>query len=309
LTALAGIIVAAIQASGVTTGFITACAWSLVILAAALEAIFHFFWQNARWPAWRKWATTISATVGALVIVGLLDWRAYQKEYLVDDLRVNFQTLHPFQVGTDKLSLNFLIAPKATAMLLEETVAIEVGSSDRSNDPLRNSDLCKLLAPFIISKSTQETWVHPGQKVLHHSMERPPHSLREANEDWGTLPSPDDGKLDLAIYEPKAILLNGKEFPVGPIAMEAGKPLAIAATFETDPAHWEVHNVTTICGAIRYLSADGRDTWAVCPAQVIAQMYREGKSAGTSFGPFATTPFAFGSNSNDNRCGTWASGK
>jgi hypothetical protein len=306
-TALAGIIAAAIQATGTTGGFGTACTWSFVILTAAVEAAISFSKQKTNWLPWQRRAAALAATLIAVIVTGLLDWNAYRKEYLADDLRVNFQIPHPSQVGTNELALNFLVATKApVSVLLEETIAVEIASTDFSNSPHRNSELCRLVAPMIVGKAATEIWVHPNQKVLHHSMERPPHSLSDAYEEFGKpFPFPDDGKLDMAFYEPKTVSNGGKDSSPGPVAVEGGKPVAVVANFETDPASWGNHNVITICGAIRYLSGDGRDTWAVCPAQVIAQVYQNGRPAGLSNGPFATTPFVFGANSNDSRCSVW----
>lgn len=308
LTASAGIIAAAVQATGTTNGFGTACTWSFVILVAAVEAALSFSKQKIDWKPWQRAATAMSAILIAVVVVGLLDLQAYRKEYLADDVRVNLQVPHPTQVGTTELSLNFLVATKApVSILLEETVAVEVASNDFSNNPLRNTALCKLLAPYIVGKATMETWVHPGQKTLHHVMDRPPQSLSEANEDFSGKPPPyrDDGKLDLAYYEPKFVLAAGNAAAPAPVAVEAGKPAAVVAVFDTDPASWSTRNVMTVCGAIRFLSGDGRDTWAVCPAQVVAKMYEKGTQAGPIEGPFFTTPFVFGTNSSDNRCSVW----
>jgi hypothetical protein len=307
ITALAGIIAAAVQATGTTTGFGTACTWSFVILIAAIEAAISFSKQKVHWRPWQRRLATLAAISAAVLVVGLLNWHAYRKEYLADDLRVNFQIPHPSQVGTNELALNFLVATKApVSVLLEETVAVEIASTDFSNNPGRNSELCKLLVTHIVGKALTENWLHPGQKILHHSMDRPPHTLPEAYEDFGKpFPSPDDGKLDLAFYDLKTVSIGGKDSTPGPVTVEAGKPVAVVANFETDPASWGSHNVMTVCGAIRYLSGDGRDTWAVCPAQVIAQIYQNRKPMGQSAGPFATTPFVFGANSNDSRCGVW----
>jgi hypothetical protein len=307
-TALAGIIAAAVQATGTTTGFGTALTWSFVILTAAVEATLGFSKKKANWKPWQRRASTLAAIIVAVLVVGSLNWQAYRKEYLADDLRVNFQIPHPSQIGTNELALNFLIATKApVSVLLEETVAIEVASTDFSNNPGRNTALCKLIAPYIVGRATTETWLHPGQKTLHHLMDRPPQALPEANEEFSGKPPPfpDDGKLDLAFYEPKSVLVGGKETAPAPVTVEAGKPVAVVAVFETDPASWGTHNVMTICGAIRYFSGDGRDTWAICPAQVIAKMYEKAIQTGQYGGPFATTPFVFGTNSNDSRCSAW----
>jgi hypothetical protein len=306
-TALAGIVAAAVQASGAVTGFFAACTWSLVILTAAVEAALGFSAKRTHWRWWQRWITAVAAIMIAIFAVGVLDWQAYRKEYLTDDLRVNFQVPHPIQVGTDELALNFLVATKAPAsILLEETVAVEVASTDFSNNPGRDSAFCKLLPSYIVGKSVTENWLHPGQKVLHHSMDRPANSLPEAN--GGFTPNPpfaDDGKIDLAYYDPKSISVDGKEIAPGPISVAANKPVGVTAVFETDPAPWATHNVLTVCGAIRYLSSDGRDTWVVCPAQGRAQMYENGKATGEMSGPFATTPFVIGGNSSDSRCGLW----
>jgi hypothetical protein len=307
LTAVAGIIAAAVQATGTTNGFGAACTWSFVILIAAVEAALSFSKQKVDWQPWQRRMITLAAITVSILVVGVLDWQAYCKEYLIDDLRVNFQIPHPSQVGTNELALNFLVATKAAvSVLLEETVAVQIASTDFSNNPARNSELCKLLALHIVGKATTETWLHPNQKALHHSMGRPPTALPEANEDFGKpFPFPDDGKLDLAFYDPKTVSIGGKESGPSPVVVEAGKPVAVLANFETDPTSWATHNVITVCGAIRYLSGDGRDTWAVCPAQVAAQIYQNGNPMGQTGGPFATTPYVFGANSSDSRCGVW----
>jgi len=92
-------------------------------------------------------------------------------------------------------------------------------------------------------------------------MDRPPRSLPEANEDFSGKPAPypDDGKLDLTFYEPKSVLIGGKEAVPAPVVVDAGKSAAVVAVFETDPATWGTRNVMTICGGLRYLSGDGRE--------------------------------------------------
>jgi hypothetical protein len=210
-------------------------------------------------------------------------------------------------LGSGDLALTFLILNKAaSSVLLEETVAVEIASTDFSNNTFRNNALCKLLPAHIAAKSTSENFLHPGKVSLHRSMDKPAHFLDEANENF--TPNPpfaDDGKLDVAYYDPKSISTDGKELAPGPVAIDSGKALGVSAAFVTDPFSWDAHNVLTLCGAIRYLSNDGRDTWAVCPAQTVGQMYDSGGGVGRAFGPFATTPFKLGSNSNDIRCGIW----
>ena len=141
-----------------------------------------------------------------------------------------------------------------------------------------------------------ESLAHPGQKVLHHTTQKPAHFLTEANENWTTNPPfADDGKLDVAYYDPTHVTVDGKEIAPVPLGIEAGKPLGIAATYSTDPAVWDAHNVLTLCGAIRFLSSDGRDTWAVCPAQTAAHIFENGSPGfALTAGPFATTPFVTG---------------
>ena len=306
LTAIAGFIAAGVQATGSTAGFWTAFTWSFVILIAVMEAALGFTKRKKWWP-WQKRTVNIVAVTVALAVVGLLDWNAYRKEYLTDDLRVNFQIPHPNQVGTSNLAVNFFISTKApVSVLLEETVLVQIASTDFSNSPHRNSDYCKLVANAIVGKAATEGWVHPNQMALHTTMEKPPRAASDANEDYGKpFPFSDDGKIDMAFYEPASVSVAGNSVAPTPVTVEGGKPVAVVANFMTDPASWGSRNVMTICGAVRYLAGDGRDTWAVCPAQVVAQIYQNGKPAGQSAGPFATTPFVFGSNSNDSRCSVW----
>jgi len=70
-TALAGIIAAAVQASGATSGFVAACAWSLVILAAPIEAVLGYTTTKHDWrPSLRRF-TALSGIAIAVVVVGL----------------------------------------------------------------------------------------------------------------------------------------------------------------------------------------------------------------------------------------------
>jgi hypothetical protein len=308
ITAFAGIIAAAVQATGAVSGFFAAVTWSLVILAAAVEAALCYTAAKRSWPPLRKVLTAGVAIAVAILVVSLLNLHAYRIEFLNDDVRVNFQVPHPNQLGTSELALNFLILNKApSSILLEETVAAVIASTDFSNNTFRDSAYCKLVPGWLTGRKLTENWLHPGQTVLHNSSAKPAHFLEEANENWTTDPPfADDGKLDMAFYDPKSIMVDGREFPSGPMGIEPGKPLGISATFVTDPAQWGAHNVLTLCGAIRYLSSDGRDTWAVCPAQIFGWMFQNGQPAGQTGGPFASTPFMLGRNSNDSRCGIWS---
>jgi len=71
-----------------------------------------------------------------LSLSAYFDFHAYRSEFLKDDVRVNFQVPHPNQLGTSELASNFLILNKApSSILVEETVAIEIASTDFSNNP------------------------------------------------------------------------------------------------------------------------------------------------------------------------------
>ena len=232
LPALAGVIAAAVQATGTTPGFVTACTWSFVILIAAVEAAIGF--QNKDpLAAMAKNGDCRSCNCRRGSVVGFLDWQAYQKEYLADDLRVNFQIPHPNQIGTGELALTFLVATKVpVSVLLQETAVIEVMSTDFSNNPGRNNDLCKLLPSFVVGRAIRENWLHPGQKALHELMDKPPRPPSDVNEDFGKpFPFSDDGKLDLAFYDPKTVLVGGEEATPAPVAVEAGKSVAVVRKF------------------------------------------------------------------------------
>ena len=60
--------------------------------------------------------TAAAAIVVAALAVSFLDWQAYRKEVLADDLRVNFQIPHPNQIGTNELDLTFLVCHKGTGV-------------------------------------------------------------------------------------------------------------------------------------------------------------------------------------------------
>jgi len=176
-TALAGIIAAAVQASGATTGFGTACTWGLVILVAAVEAILSVLKQKTLWRRWQKWIVGLTAIVLAVAIVGASVFQAYRKEYLTEDLRVILQAPHSSQIGTDQLALNFLIAAKApSSLILEQTVAVEVASTDFSKNPARNSALCKLLGWRLLVGHRAKISVTPIKKsstfqwIDHHNL-------------------------------------------------------------------------------------------------------------------------------------------
>lgn len=150
------------------------------------------------WRPTRKRLTAGATIAVAVLVVGLLNLHAYRTEYLKDDVRVNFQVPHPTQLGTNELALNFLILNKAqSSILLEETVAAEIASTDFSNNTFRDNAFCKLLPSWIAGRRVMDDWVHPAQAVLHHSVQKPAHFLDEANENWTTDPPfADDGKLD-----------------------------------------------------------------------------------------------------------------
>lgn len=305
ITAIVGIIAAALQATGALSGFFTTVTWSLIILAAAVEAALSY-----RASGVRKGLIAGAAITVAFLVVGFLDFHAYRIQFFKDDVRINFQVPHPNQIGTAELALNFLILDKASSsILVEETLAAEIASTDSSNNTFRDTAYCRLIPSWLVGRSLMESWVHPGQTVLHHSLQKPAHFLDNANENWtADPPFADDGKLDVAYYDPKSISIEGKEITPGPLGIEPGKSLGVSANFATDPARWDAHNVLTLCGVIRYLSSDGRDMWAICPVQNVARLFQNGKPAGQTGGPFATTPFVLGKNENDPRCGVWSGG-
>jgi hypothetical protein len=95
-------------------------------LIAAVEAAISFSSQKIHWQRWRRMVTAAAAIFVAALAVSFLDWQAYRKEFLADDLRVNFQISHPNRTGTSDLALTFLVATKAqVSVLLQETIAVE----------------------------------------------------------------------------------------------------------------------------------------------------------------------------------------
>ena len=279
--------------------------WGLVILAAGAEAVLYL--TNGFGGRWRLVARSAGIAV-AVIAVGALDLRSWNKEYRTEDLRVSLAAPHPNQLGTGELDLNFLIVNKAQGSLLEEVLAIEIATTDTSKDAsTRNAALCKLEVSNLMGKGLREGLVHPSQKALHISAPRPSKGLPPpAYGSYANLPFQDDNKLDVVYYDPKTISVAGKNFANLSIGLETGQPLALAVHFETDPASWSVHNVLVLCGAIRYVSTIGQDTWAVCPVQAISQIWdADGKGFGVSGGPTTANQYVFGTNSNDSRCGVW----
>jgi len=69
--------------------------------------------------------TAAAAIFVAAPAVSFFDWQAYRKEFLADDLRVNFQVPHPNQIGTSELALPFWLPQRHRSLLLQETIALE----------------------------------------------------------------------------------------------------------------------------------------------------------------------------------------
>ena len=141
ITAIVGIIAAALQATGALSGFWTVLTWSLVILAAAIEAALGY--AASTHPSSRKRWTARVAILVAMIVVGFLNLHAHQTEHSKEDVRVNFHFPHPNQLGSEDLTLNFLIVNKAiSSIVLVETLAVEIASTDFSNNTARDSAFC-----------------------------------------------------------------------------------------------------------------------------------------------------------------------
>jgi hypothetical protein len=294
---------AAFQAAESSASFKTACAWGLVILAAAVETIF-LVWKPAIWRGlaiiWRGLAIVV---VFLVVVLGVAV-PAYRKEFLTGDLRVNFSVLHPAQLGTEKLDLGFDILNKSVGpVVIEDIFAVQIATTDFSNNPHRNIELCKIQGLYPLGRNIIEAWPHPNQKVLHTSMNKPVLPYPEKTFGYeGQLPFQDDGKLDIAVYNPKTLLESGKDVAIGALGVEAGKAISVVASFDTDVAAWDTHNVVVVCGAINYLGTDGHAASAVCPVTVVAHVYRDGKPFGTLVGPGRSAPYTITAGSNDGLC-------
>jgi hypothetical protein len=224
--------------------------------------------------------------LAVIAIVGpFIFWtvqQAYRKEFLTDDLRLTFNVPHPRQIGTEGFDLNYVISNRgSTLVLIEEIIALEITSTDFSNNPSRNGVLCKPQVLGIAGRGVREIFAHPGRKVIHEFQNRP--ILPEAFA-RGAPPFPDDEKIDVAIYEPKTLLENGKDTGIRAVTIDAGEARSFTASFDTDQADWGVHNVIVICGAIKYLASAGQEMWAACPAYVSAHVYEDGKQSGVMGG-------------------------
>ena len=140
------------------------------------------------------------AILVAMIVVGFLNLHAHQTEHSKEDVRVNFHFPHPNQLGSEDLTLNFLIVNKAiSSIVLVETLAVEIASTSLATT--RPETVPFAMPSWVAGRSAMESLAHPGQKVLHHTTQKPAHFLTEANENWTTNPPfADDGKLDVAYY-------------------------------------------------------------------------------------------------------------
>jgi hypothetical protein len=281
-------IAAAFQAAGAASPFWTACAWCIVIAAAAGEAAFRFL-SRAQWKQGQKYMAAFAVIAIVAPFIFWTVWQAYRKEFLTDDLRLTFNVPHPSQIGTDGFDLNYVISNKgSTSLLIEEIIAVEIATTDFSNNPSRNGVLCKPQVLGIPGRGVREIFAHPGRKVLHEFQNRP--ILPEAFSQ-GEPAFPDDEKIDMAIYEPKKVLENGKEFAIRAVTIETGGASSFTTSFDTDPVDWGSRNVIVICGAIKYLASAGQEMWAACPAYVSARTYKDGKPSGALGGPAGPRSF------------------
>jgi hypothetical protein len=298
-------IAAAFQASGATSPFWTSVVWSIVILASITEATVWFLNQ----VSWRRLIKVSFALAVAVIVVPLISlviiWQAYKKEFSAADFSVTFNVAHPAKIGTDRLDLNYLILNKgSTPLLIEEVLAVELSTTDFSNNPARNGSLCASQVMGIPGRGNTERFSHPGQTVLHETQIRP--ELTPAFTRGDPPPFQDDEKLDAAIYEPKSVTSNEKDIGIRAFVVE--KASSVTATFDTDPAVWSAHNVMVICGAIKYLASNGQEMWAVCPAQLRAQIYQDGKPLGEIGGPAGPRSFTiYSATSSGGLCGVRAS--
>jgi hypothetical protein len=279
-------IAAAVQAA-TTTNFLPACAWGFVILVVVLE----FAWRiSDNMRSLQQWAIRAPAVL-FIIPVMFLAQQAYYREFLSENLYLSFDVPHPSQIGSDNLDLDYLILNKGTlGVLIEQVIAIEISMTDFSVNPARNAELCKLPGPYVRNNIMRDTAPHPTSKVLHLSMERPPYTIAAPNFDDLT-PFEDDKKLDVSTYDPKTLVSSGTDVITKGISIEAGKAAYLRASFDTDAAPWQQHNVVIICGAIRYLRGDGRESMAVCPAWTVAHLFQNGKPDGQLLGPGSATGF------------------
>jgi hypothetical protein len=135
---------------------------AFVTLIAAVEAAISFSSQKIHWQRWRRMVTAAAAIFVAALAVSFLDWQAYRKELLADDLRVNFLIPHPNQIGTSELALTFWLSQRRRCLCSCRRLSLlKVASTDFSNNPARNSELCKLLAPHVSRKGNDGNMVSP----------------------------------------------------------------------------------------------------------------------------------------------------
>jgi hypothetical protein len=201
-TTIAVGIAAAVQAATTTT-FLPACAWGLVILATVGEVTWRGLKDAAGWKRWQKYGLYSLASALSISFVCWLGFQAYRKEYLTEYLHVSFNLPHPGQIGTDRLDLNYVILNKNLfSVLVKEIMAIEIATTDFSNDPSRNAELCGLQALHFHDNIVKDTWPHPGTKVLHSAMDRPP-LPPAAYGAQGSPPFPDDWEARYRDLRPK----------------------------------------------------------------------------------------------------------
>jgi len=234
----------------------------------------------------------------------------------MEELRVNFGVPHPAQIGTDNLDVNYAVLNKSLSpIVIEQVVLVQIETVDFSTNPSRNSELCKPIALYTSGRVFSERWLRPTRKVLHLSADKP--SLPAA-ENKPSLPAAekmffgneweppfhDDGKLDVAVYDPKTLLLeSGKDTTSGRFSVDAGKAISLTASFDTDTAAWDAHNVVVICGAINYIGSDGHAVWAVCPATILAHLYHNREPMGSMGGAVTSQPYTITTGSNEGLCG------
>jgi hypothetical protein len=296
-------IAAAFQAT-YSANFAVACAWCAVILVAGFEVAARLLKEDGL-NKWKRWGAQV-IMVPVVAIVAWLGWHAYRKEFLTEDFRVTFNVPRPNQIGTDRLDLNYVIRNEgSTPLLIEEVIALEIATTDFSNNPTRSGTLCESQVLGVPGRAVRESaFVHPGRKVIHELQNKP--RLPQAFIP-GDPPFRDDEKVDVAIYEPKTILENEKDVGFRAVSIDIGKASSLTASFDTDPAAWNTHNVTVICGAIKYLGRAGYDVWAVCPAWFDARAYQNGQLASQHSGPAGPKSFAIAAGSSEALCGVRAS--
>ena len=132
---------------------------AFVILIAAVEAAISFLSQKVHWQRWRRMVTAAAAIVVAALAVSFLDWQAYRKEVLADDFACEFSDTSS-QSNRNQRTRSYLFGlPQRHKCLCScgRPSPLKVASTDFSNNPARNSELCKLLAPHIVGKATTET--------------------------------------------------------------------------------------------------------------------------------------------------------